>query len=165
MQLTLVGDVSTIIKYHRDIPTSYLIKKLEPKDQSQLALLYLDSYSRDIVADLEASEEEIGKTFLNEYGQLSYELSCVTLIENRIVSSILTVDETPWPDTPPGPFIIEVMTHPLHRRFGLAQAGICWVAKNTQTNNKHRLGLRVESGNLAAMTLYRKIGLREWRTE
>jgi ribosomal protein S18 acetylase RimI-like enzyme len=163
MQHTLVGSSATIAACARETPDGVRLRRLCRDDEAELARLYCAAYPPDIVADLEAAVEEMALTFSGEYGPLALDLSCVAERQDRLVSAILTVEQAPWPDTPAGPFIIEVITDPGHRRLGLAQAGLAWVAREASKRGLHRLGLRVDSGNHGALALYRRLGFSEWR--
>jgi ribosomal protein S18 acetylase RimI-like enzyme len=104
-------------------------------------------------------------TFSGEYGHLAFALSCVTESQGALVSAVLTVEQAPWPQTPDGPFVIEVITKPEHRRRGLAQAGLAWVALEGSKRGQSRLGLRVESENRGAVALYRRMGFSACRSK
>jgi ribosomal protein S18 acetylase RimI-like enzyme len=163
VQLTLVGSPSSIASCTRDVPDGYVIRVLCPRDEAGLADLYYAAYPKEIVADLNAAVEEMALTFSGEYGRVAAELSCVTERHGLLVSTIITVGQAPWPDTPGGPFVIEVITHPAHRRLGLAQAGLAWVARAASERGFSSLGLRVASENRGAVALYQGMGFSEWR--
>jgi len=162
MQLTLVGSCTTAAARTRPVPDGYLLRGLRQSDEAGLARLYHAAYPPEIVAGLPAAVEEMALTFSGEYGRLAFGLSCVTERQGALVSAILTVEQAPWPLTPEGPFVIEVITGPGHRRRGLAQAGLAWVALAALERGQSRLGLRVESENHGAVALYRNMGFSEW---
>jgi GNAT superfamily N-acetyltransferase len=147
------------------VPDGYALRGLCQEDEAGLAGLYCAAYPEEVVAGLEAAAEEMARTFAGEYGRLAADLSCVTARQGVLVSAVMTVEQAPWPDTPAGPFVIEVMTSPGHRRLGLAQAGLAWVAQEALTRGLGSLGLRVESDNRGAVALYRRMGFSEWRSE
>lgn len=152
----------TIASCTRAVSTGYLLRGLRRSDEAGLVRLYHSAYPPEIVADLAAAVEEMALTFSGEYGCLAFGLSCVTETQGALVSAILTVEQAPWPKTPEGPFVIEVITEPDHRRRGLAQAGLAWVALEASKRGQSQLGLRVDSENHGAVTLYRSMGFSEW---
>ncbi len=160
--LTLVAQTEAVALHGWQVSQGYDIRAVEENDAPALAGLYLAAYSRQIVPDLAAAEEEMRQTFAGEYGPLVTGLSPVLTTMNEIVSTVLTVAQAPWPDTPAGLFLIEVITHPHHRRRGLARAGLGWVATRAQTQGFGTLALRVEARNSAALALYRACGFRDW---
>jgi ribosomal protein S18 acetylase RimI-like enzyme len=140
----------------------YEIRPLQENDLPELAELYLAAYSREIVEDLAAAKEEMRRTFAGEYGQLVADFSPVAVTRGMVVGTVMTVAQAPWPDTPVGLFVIEVIIHPHHRRRGLAKAGVGWVATKAQKQGFGTLALRVESENSGAVALYRELGFRDW---
>lgn len=162
MQLTLIAKVESITSHQLCLPSGYTIERMRESNSQALAELYLASYPSSIVEDMDAALQEIRETFAHEFGHLRTDLSPVVIKDNTIVATVMTVDEAPWPDTPPGLFLIEVITHPRHQRCGLAQSNLVWVAMQAQNQGHNTLALRVESDNGSAMALYRKLGFREW---
>jgi len=160
--LTLVAQTEAVARCRWQLPQGYEIRPVGEDDAPDLAELYLVSYSREIVQDLAAAEEEMRRTFAGEYGPLVTGLSPVVTAMGEIVSTVLTVAQAPWPDTPGGLFLIEVITHPHCRRRGLARAGLQWVASRAQAQGFGTLALRVEARNSAALALYRAYGFRDW---
>ena len=106
--------------------------------------------------------EEMKMTFAGEFGELLEELSPAVIVGSQIVSAIMTVAQAPWPDTPKGLFVIEVFTHPDHRRCGLARFGLVQAASQAQKLSYETMGLRVQSENAAAYALYQGLGFEIW---
>jgi GNAT superfamily N-acetyltransferase len=160
--LTLMAQTETVALHGWRLPKGYEIRPVQENDAPALAELYLAAYSREIVQDLAAAREEMQRTFAGEYGPLVAALSPVITSTGQVVSTVLTVAQAPWPDTPAGLFVIEVITHPGHRRRGLARAGLGWVGSKAQEQCFGTLALRVEAGNAAALALYRTCGFHDW---
>lgn len=162
MQLTLIADIKAVAIHRCQLPMGYEIRPLQENDLPELTELYLAAYSREIVKDLAAAKKEMQRTFAGEYGPLVAEFSPVAVTKDTVVGAVMTVAQTPWPDTPVGPFLIEIITDPHHRRRGLAKAGVVWVAKKAQKQGFATLALRVESENSGAVALYRELGFCDW---
>lgn len=168
--LTLMAQTEAVASYGwQQLPRGYEIRPVQENDAPALAELYLAGYSSEIVQDLAAAREEMQRTFAGEYGPLVAELCPLVITSGRlvvtngyVVATVMTVAQAPWPDTPAGLFVIEVITHPQHRRRGLAQAGLRWVAARAQKQGFGTVALRVEAENSAALALYRKLGFRDW---
>ena len=157
-QLTLIGDVSRILKTEAPPGDGYSIRTIKPEDKAQLTKLYHDSYTRDLVTDMDDATKEIEQTFLGEFGTLDLDASLVVIEGERLIGSILTVEEAPWPDTPAGPFIIDLFIHPDTRRRGLAHAMISEAVLALSKKGKKTAALRVLSNNMGAIRLYQKLG-------
>jgi len=70
----------------------------------------------------------------------------------------LTVRCAIWPDTPDGPFVIELFTSPERRRFHLAANLLHEVLIVAVAAGETTVGLRVRSDNTPALALYRSQG-------
>jgi ribosomal protein S18 acetylase RimI-like enzyme len=159
---TLIAQTGAVAFYGRQLPWGYEVRSLQKDDAPALAELYLAAYPSEIVRDLAAAREEMQRTFEGEYGPLVAGLSPAITTTGRLVATVMTVAQAPWPDTPAGLFVIEVITDPAHRRQGLAKAGLGWVATRAQKHGFGTLALRVDAENSAALALYRKLGFRDW---
>ncbi len=69
------------------------------------------------------------------------------------------VDQAPWPDTPDGPFVIELFTATLWRHSGVART----LLADSLARTGGRAGLRVAEGNNPARRLYESYGFVPWR--
>jgi ribosomal protein S18 acetylase RimI-like enzyme len=161
-QLTLVARIEDILRGEAGLAEGYSVRATAEEDKQGLVDLYYASYTRDIVRDKLEALKELEQTFEGEYGRLDLRASPVALCENEIVGSVMTVEEAPWDDTPPGPFIIEVMVHHNHRRRGLAAYLIKAAAEALAAQGKQTAALRVMSGNEKALRLYRTLGFTAW---
>jgi len=161
-QFTWIAQISKIIRLKRRFPKDYNIWSLQEKDKSRLSELYFVSYSREIVKHLAEAQREMDLVFRNEYGMLDFSASFNIAYDNFIVASIMTVELAPWDDTPSGPFIIELMVDPNHRKLGLAECLIKHTADKLAANGAETVTLRVLSDNVKALNLYRKCGFVNW---
>jgi GNAT superfamily N-acetyltransferase len=126
-----------------------------PADIQALGHLYFDAYEPGVAAStLAEAIEDIELSFDGHYGTLDLHLSRLAWSGDQLVGAILVVDRAPWPDTPDGPFIIELFTAPTHRRRGIARLLLSTCAATT-------VALRVEDNNLPARTLYKNLGFLE----
>ncbi len=129
-----------------------------------LGKLYFDSYppgSAD--ATLEEAVNDIEATFAGAYGELWPEASPVIVVGGQPAAVLLTVHQAPWEDTPDGPFVIEVFTHPDHRRRGFASSLLGRAAEVIMEAGGDGLALRCETANTPAFEMYRSLGFRPVR--
>jgi ribosomal protein S18 acetylase RimI-like enzyme len=161
-QLTWIADLSDVLRHDRGIPDGYVVRAMEAGDRDRLATLYLETYPREVVADEAAAIDEMERTFRGEYGNLDFQASPVAFHRGAVAASVMTVVDAPWEDTPPGPFLIEVMVDPAHRKRGLAECLICAAARELLRQGGRTVALRVMSDNLGALRLYGKLGFTDW---
>jgi ribosomal protein S18 acetylase RimI-like enzyme len=161
-QLTLIANVADMLSVSAPECTGYHLRSTRRDDEEALAQLYLATYPEEIIKDLNEAREELRVTFEGEYGPLDLSASPVAIVGEEPAASVLTVTGAPWPDTPPGPFIIEVMVHPNHRRKGLAAYLLKETARRLAAAGKETAALRVLSDNTGALRLYRSLGFHEW---
>lgn len=157
-QLTLIAFLAGMPRERRELPAGYEVKKMSDRDKLGLAELFLASYPRDVVKNLDESQDEMKVTFDGVYGPLDFDSSLMITRGEVPVASIMIVKEAPWDDTPPGPFIIELMVHPDHRRLGLAEHLLLEAVSVLEAAEKKTAALRVLSDNEKALPLYRRLG-------
>lgn len=161
--LTLITSTQQTARHGACLPADFTLRSMTPADVARCAPLYLAAYPRAIVADLAEAEAEMTATAAGEYGPLDFALSCLIEQAGKPVCAVMTVDPAPWPDTPPGPFIIEVFTDPAQRGRGLARAALVSAAQAAQDRGKLSLALRVNGENQAALALYTDLGFICWQ--
>ena len=164
-QLTLMADVDHVLRATRQLPAGYETRETTNRDKNLLASIYFAAYNREIAGDLEAAQDEIERAFDGEYGPLDLEASPIAAHQGLPVGSVMTVTEAPWDDTPSGPFIIEVMVHPDHRRRGLAEHLMLATARKLAASGRITVALRVMSDNKKALALYEKLGFVTWNAD
>jgi ribosomal protein S18 acetylase RimI-like enzyme len=161
-QLTLIAQLNSFPRTSLALPDGYELRLTSADDKRGLSDLYFASYPEEIVKDISEALEEMEVTFEGEYGQLDLSSSPVLVFDDQIVASVLTVLQAPWDDTPPGPFIIEVIVHPEHRRRGLAEYLMIDTASRLVGQGRKTVSLRVMSNNEGALSLYGRMGFVEW---
>lgn len=113
---------STMAAIAVPVPPGYAQRPGTEDDIPRLGDLYFTSYD-DGLAGATAGEAtgDIAAAFDGAYGELWPEASLVTTTKaGQLVGAIQVVRLAPWPDAPRCPFIIELFTHRLHRRRGIA---------------------------------------------
>lgn len=164
MKLTLIGQTATIATRQIPLLMDYTSRPVHQDDSSELADLYFTVYPSADIEELALAVAEMEMTFADEFGELALELSPVVLFNCKIVSAIMTVKRAPWDHAPDGLFVIEVFTHPDHRRKGLAQFGLTHAAVTAAQQGDETMALRVKSENSGALALYRNLGFTEWKS-
>jgi GNAT superfamily N-acetyltransferase len=160
-QLTLIADLDDILHSPPREAPDYTVRGTSAADRDLLADLYLAAYAGSFVKDREEAREELRLTFEGEYGPFDLEASPIALHAGQAAAGVLTVTEAPWHDTPTGPFIIEVMVHPDHRRKGLARFLIQTAARCLKARGATTVALRVLAENRGAVRLYEQLGFRQ----
>lgn len=161
-QFTWIVDIERILRITARGQSPVVLRSATFQDKSDLAELYFAAYSRDVVSTMGAAQKEMDLMFHGEYGELDLASSPVKSSLRGIAAAVMTVHDAPWPDTPPGPFIIEVMVRPDYRRRGLAENCIIAAASELHAHNKRSVALRVMSDNEGALALYRGLGFSTW---
>ena len=164
-QLTWIAHLNDVLRSERGLPDGYTVRAAVGGDKAALADLYFAAYPREIVRDHAKALDEMERTFLGEYGSLDLAASPIAFHGNAMAASVIIVTEAPWEDTPPGPFIIEVMVHPAHRKRSLAECLISHAARELTKRGKETVALRVMSDNTSALNLYRKLGFVAWNPD
>ncbi|PFG20242.1 GNAT family N-acetyltransferase [Serinibacter salmoneus] len=100
------------------------------------------------------AHDDITRTWAGEYGHLLTAASLGVWVGDELVGAILTVQDPPWDDVPPGPFILDLFVLPAHRRTGLGRA----LVQTVQGVLRSRIALRVDHSAPEARSLYVALG-------
>jgi GNAT superfamily N-acetyltransferase len=140
------------------VPGGVAIRVLEEGDLSQVAEAYWRTYlgTADEMSRADAAAEIRG-SWDGEYGRLLAGGSMGAWFDGVLAGAVLTVQDAPWPDVPPGPFIIDLFVVPPQRRRGIGRALVATV----QDNLRASIGLRVDDAAHEARALYASLGFRE----
>ncbi|TCO52204.1 acetyltransferase (GNAT) family protein [Kribbella antiqua] len=140
-------------------PAGVVLRSPTPEDTVALGRLYFAAYEPGVAwPSLAEAIEDIRISFAGEYGDLDLEASRLALAADELIGAILVVHRAPWPDTPDGPFIIELFTSQLWRRRGAASA----LLADSLTRTDGRAALRVAEGNQSALRLYESYNFVPW---
>ena len=124
-------------------------------DENNLASLMYHAYLGTI--DYEGEDEaqalkEVRRTFAGDYGALMWSASRVVERESILASAALI---TRWEDRP---YVAFSMTHPQFKRLGFARACLESAVNQLLLEGEHELRLVSTLANVAAMSLYQKLG-------
>lgn len=126
---------------------------------AEIGALYWGSYPAGEAGACEAeSVADIAASFAGAYGTLLDAASLGAFVDGRLAAVVLTVRRLIWPDTPDGPFVIELFTSPERRRSHLAANLLQHVLIAAAAAGETTVGLRVRSDNTPALALYRSQG-------
>ncbi len=160
-QLTLLARVDGALPARLEVPQGLSLRPCTTDLAGGLADLYWEAYDPGVAAaSLDEARADVESSLAGEYGPLWPEASPVLEQSGAVVATALTVRSTPWDDVPPGPFVIELMTARSHRRRGLARLLLLESLHAAADAGASTVGLRVDSGNLAALSLYTDLGFR-----
>ncbi len=160
-QLTLTARVDGALPPRAEVPRGLALRPCTSDLVGALADLYWEAYDPGVAAaSLDEARADLEASFAGEYGPLWPEASPVLEQSGSVVAAVLTVRSAPWDDVPPGPFVIELMTARSHRRRGLARLLMLESLHVAADEGASAVGLRVDSGNLAALSLYTDLGFR-----
>lgn len=159
-QLTLVHRLDNLPDM--SVPTRG-VRRMSEDDEEAVARLYFEAYEPGEACDtLEEARKDVRASFDGAYGEYWWEGSFVHEERGRLSAAVMTVRRAPWPDTPDGPFIIELFTDPSQRRRHLAHDLVELVLMEASASGEEKVGLRVLERNEAAVLLYRSLGFEEW---
>lgn len=105
---------------------------------------------------LTEASDDVRAAWNGEYGRWLAVGSLLARVNNGLSGAIITVEDPPWPDVPPGPFIIDLFVLPEMRRRGIGRALVQAVQSALPTG----IGLRVDEAAVEAHALYASLGFR-----
>lgn len=158
-QLTLVHDLSGLPDL---VVPAAGVRRMTEDDLEAVADLYFAAYEPGVACDsLDEALEDVRASFAGEYGEYWWAGSFVHEGSSGVIAAVMTVRRAPWPDTPDGPFIIELFTDKDQRRRHLARDLVELVLIEAAATGESAVGLRVLADNLPAIALYRALGFED----
>lgn len=133
-------------------------------DSDAVGRLYFAAYPPGVAGDtVDEAIADVRAAIAGEYGVMRVDASLVASDGVTLIGAVQVVDDPPWDDVPPGPFVIELFTDPAYRGRGIARDLITRSIAACASAGCRQIGLRVDSDNTPALALYRSLGFVERR--
>jgi len=131
-------------------------RSIKPTDMPKLADLYMQAYANGTSnPDTEKAADRISAVFEGAHGTPIPQASLLTSDgDGGITAAIVTTERALGSDGPKTAFIAELLTHPDHRRQGLAEDLLSHAIQALHDLGHKTLAVTVNSGNAAAIALY-----------
>lgn len=144
----------------RGAPSGVEVRRLQPADLGAVGHAYWSAYvgTPDAMSRVQA-EDDVVAAWDGQYGRLLHAACLGAWCDGELAGAVLTVEDAPWPDVPPGPFIIDLFVVPTTRRRGVGRALVAAV----QHRVRSRVALRVDDDARAARALYASLGFQPVR--
>jgi GNAT superfamily N-acetyltransferase len=155
-----IADVRCVLSQAPAMPASVTVRPVAPADLPALAGLFLRVYESRIEIFDEAAAE-MRSAFDGTWGVLWPEASLSAWRGDELVAVVQTVhrpSRESMPTAPDCPWLIDVFTHPRHRRTGLARGLVIAACEVMQAAGEERVGLTVDDDNIPAVALYKSLG-------
>jgi N-alpha-acetyltransferase 10/11 len=131
-------------------------RSIKPTDMPKLADLYMHAYADGTSnPDTEKAADRISAVFEGAHGSPIPQASLLTSDgDGRITAAIVTTERAFGSDGSKTAFIAELLTHPAHRRQGLAENLLSHAIQALHDLGHKTLAVTVNSSNAAAIALY-----------
>lgn len=140
------------------IPTGLTVRVLEEEELPHVSHTYWRTYlDTPNEMSLPEATKDILASWNGEYGRWLADACLGAWRDDELIGAVLTVLDPPWPDVPPGAFIIDLFVLPSARRRGAGRALVTAVQHNLKTS----IALRVDESAREARALYESLGFRE----
>lgn len=131
-------------------PEGFELATLTRYDVPALAALYLVAYeSPEIAENLWTATDEMRMAFDGVFGNPRDDSFVGAWQDGELVGAVLCVTDATWDDVPRGPFILDIMVDPDHRRRGIATALVVELARRCRTWGYDDISLRVDQKRAA----------------
>ena len=163
MQLTLVAPLDAdLAPSGHDATTAWVVRPMTRADVGAVGRLYFAAYPPGVAGEtVEEATADVAASLAGEYGSFRRDASLVAEIGDELAAAVVVVDDPPWDDVPPGPFVIDLFTGDAHRGRGIGRALMTQAMHACAMAGARRMMLRVESSNAPALALYRSLGFVE----
>jgi ribosomal protein S18 acetylase RimI-like enzyme len=133
--------------------------RIKEADLKAVGRLNATCYSPSIVGDEDSAIADMQASWAGLYGQWLQDCSLIAALDGRPIGAVLAVDAPHWDDVSDLVFVTELFTEPNHQRRGVG--GGLLTASLQAIDADRAVGLRVQSANMAAVCLYRKLGFKQ----
>ncbi|PID97771.1 MAG: GNAT family N-acetyltransferase [Actinobacteria bacterium] len=157
---TLRAELGHLTEVER--PEGLEIASITRYDLPELAILHVLAYGLPYTAEgLLESSDEMRMLFDGAFGKPHDHSFIGAWLDGVLVGAILCVMESPWDDGVDGPFVIDLMVDPEHRRKGIATALVSELAHRADAWGWEQLSLRIDSRHDSAAKLYEVLGFND----
>jgi N-alpha-acetyltransferase 10/11 len=153
-----LADVCSVIDRSPALPAGVTIRSIAETEVTLLAQTYLRAFGSAAAGSLNDAVAEMKAASDGAWGALWPEASPAAWRCGELAGVVQTVRRPSWEGAPDCPWLIDVFTDPGHRRAGIARALIGAACRVMSAAGEPHVGLTVDDGNLAAVTLYRSLG-------
>jgi ribosomal protein S18 acetylase RimI-like enzyme len=139
----------------------FTIRPLPAEELPLVADAYFASFrGTEAEFSVEEAAADVAATAAGEYGTYQPEHSAIAravtpATADECVGAILVVRDPPYPDVPPGLFILDLFVTPAHRGRGLGKELVLHTISRAASD---ALWLRVNADNAPALALYTSLG-------
>jgi N-alpha-acetyltransferase 10/11 len=153
-----LADVRSVLDRSPALPADVTIRSIAETDITLLAETYLRAFGPAAVGSLNDAVTEMKAASDGAWGALWPEASPAAWKGGELAGAVQTVRRPSWEGAPDCPWLIDVFTDPRHRRAGIARVLIGAACRVMSEAGEPCVGLTVDDGNLAAVTLYKSLG-------
>jgi N-alpha-acetyltransferase 10/11 len=153
-----LADVCFVIDRSPALPAGVTIRSIAETDIALLAETYLRAFGPATAGSLNEAVAEMKAASDGAWGALWPEASPAAWKCGELAAAVQTVRRPSWEGAPDCPWLIDVFTDPRHRRAGIASALIGAACRVMGSAGEPRVGLTVDDGNVAAVSLYKSLG-------
>ena len=135
-----------------NIDPNTVIRPVVPTDAEALAQLMLEAYRGTI--DYEGEEIEEARDAIDEFfsGAPLLSASMTASVDGAAASAVLVIS------LDAGPFISYVVTHPVHKRSGLAAQVVTAACRQLAESGENKVSFAITDGNVASEALFSRLG-------
>ncbi len=159
MNVYYLADVCSVIDRSPASATGVTIRSVAETDIPLLAETYLRAFGPAVVASLTDAVADMTATLGGAWGAVWPEASLAAWGAGDDLAGVVIVIRRPsWERAPDCPWVSDVFTDPRHRRSGVARVLMGAACRVISAAGEPRVGLTVDDGNVAAITLYKSLG-------
>ncbi|OMH24243.1 hypothetical protein BKD30_08850 [Tersicoccus phoenicis] len=138
-------------------------RPVEEGDIPVLGQLFFSSYADSRPWTEDEATADVRKVYADEFGRFLRDASLVVPDgDGRPVAALLVVDGFPDAALPDVPFVLELFTHPDHRRKGYAEELVRQSLAKLAEAGYEQVALRISEDNAAALALYLTLDFQRW---
>lgn len=128
------------------------IRPVVPSDAEGLAELMLEAYRNTI--DYEGEEIDEARAAIADFfsDEPALDVSMIAMVDGVAASAVLVTS------LDSGPFISYVISHPTHKRMGLAHEVVTAACLQLAAAGESKVRFAITDGNVASESLFRKLG-------